>query len=380
MATASGRAAVRAAVQGGLWAAAGLGTALSGLLWVRGPALMGVMGVDAAVVPLAMAYVKIRSSVMALQLCGMACNAALLGLQDSRTSFAVTVAAAAANLLGDWYLCGVRGAGLRGAALATAASLVLYCGLQMLVLHFKGVLPPLATAFRLPTKKVATGMALYCGPYSFAMFTRVAGVMLVTSFAARVGALPLAAHQILMAVFYFLAAFGEPLGQAAQAMVPRILGGRDRRREAFRFATVLGTICCWAALLLGTVAAGVLKWGPGLFAASLEVQAALQELAPMMFGVLFFSSVNVVIDGLLLGLKDLKGIMSLVCLSSTAQLACLFLFGLPGKFGLAGVWVAMLARLAAWFLAGIPRILVVFRGMDEGGEGGEEGGAALKTA
>ena len=97
----------------------------------------------------------------------------------------------------------------------------------------------------------------------------------------------------------------------------------------------------------------------------------------MMFGVLFFSSVNVVIDGLLLGLKDLKGITSLVCISSSAQLACLFLFGLPGKFGLAGVWVAMLARLVAWFLAGIPRILVVFRGMDEGGK---EGGAALKTA
>ena len=44
-------------------------------------------------------------------------------------------------------------------------------------------------------------------------------------------------------------------------------------------------ICCeWAALLLGTVAAGVLKWGLG-FAAWLEVPAALQELAPMTFGV-----------------------------------------------------------------------------------------------
>ena len=207
----------------------------------------------------------------------------------------------------------------------------------------------------------------------------------------------MAAHQILMSTFYFLAAWGEPLGQCAQSMMPPLLQRKDGGRiRAFQLACRLGALGAVFSVILGGVGYAVLRVKSSAFTSDVLVQAQLSSVAWMMFFVLVLASINVVIggslrasppplslslrshhltslslslslslfhfgacaDGVLLSMKDLRGLCGLVCLSTTAQMGALFTVG--RHFGLKGVWIAMLARLTAWFLAGIPRVLCVF--------------------
>lgn len=55
-------------------------------------------------------------------LTGMIAQAALLGSKNSVTPLAVVLVCGAFNAVGDWYLVCVANMGIRGAAIATAAS------------------------------------------------------------------------------------------------------------------------------------------------------------------------------------------------------------------------------------------------------------------
>jgi len=370
---------VRTAMHGAMYAASLLGVALAIFLATQSPAAMAFMGVDPAVIAPAAHYIAIRGAAMPFQLVGMACNAGMLGAGDSKASLLITLAAAAVNLVGDWLLCPKTG--IVGAAWATAASLVVYCALQILAAWRKGMLPRSAACLsggegrqggqagsplsllRPPSRGTVAAFMGYCGPYSFAMSTRVIGILAVASAAARLGATPLGAHQVLGSLFFFLACWGEPLGQTAQSMIPPLVrrgagaGLSPKSSAAVRsLIGLLARVCIGVSVLLGLAGSALLGGFPGFFTSSAEVAGELLRLSPMMAVVLVFSCINVLIDGILLSLRDMRALIAITSCTFSVQMACLLL-GLPDMLGLVGVWCAQLGRLLAFFVLGIPRIL-----------------------
>ena len=164
---ARGKDKVREQVQCSLYFAALLGVFLSIFLGLAGAPMMRLMGVEEGVLRPAMSYVAWRGVSMPFQLIGMACNAALLGIQDARACFYITMAAAAVNFAGDFLLCYVCNAGLVGAAIATSASIIVYGLLQVNSLARRGILPSLSAQIRRPKGSVVSGFVGYGGPYLF---------------------------------------------------------------------------------------------------------------------------------------------------------------------------------------------------------------------
>jgi putative MATE family efflux protein len=188
-----------------------------------------------------------------------------------------------------------------------------------------------------------------------------------TAVAARFGAAAVAAHQVVLQLWFFMALVLDAIAIAAQALVGAALGGggaaraRGLARQVSGYGLVLGT----AFGVLFAALAGVL---PGVFTADAAVLAAIPVAWWFFVGMQPVAGVVFALDGVLLGAGDAAFLRTSTLAAAALGFLPLIWASLVFGWGLAGIWtglttfmlirlgaVGLRARSGAWAVPGAVR-------------------------
>lgn len=329
----------------GLWTAAGLGVLLAAVGAVAVRPLLRALGAEGEVLEHATSYALWSLPGLVAMLIVLAAVGVLRGLQDTTTPLVIAGVGAAVNAGLNVALVYGAQLGVAGAAIGTSitqwAMAVTY--LIMLTRQFRRRGVSLATSWAGVRKHLTVGTWLMLRTLSLR-----AAILLTVVVATAQGAENLAAYQLTMTIFNFLAFALDALAIAAQALLGKELGARDlqRRSEREHVRRLMHRLIRWG-LGFGVVTGVIVGLlGPHLgflFTSSRDVQvifgvaliavAVGQPLAAFVF----------VLDGVLIGAGDarylaLAGVINLVVY---APLLWLVLErGGSGTAGAAWLWVA----------------------------------------
>jgi putative MATE family efflux protein len=303
----------------GLWLAALIGVAVTVLTWPLTARLSGLFGTSAQVADLAVTYLHLALLGAVPMLLMLAATGVLRGLQDTRTPLVVAVLANLANiglnLLLVYGLGAIPGMGIAGSALGTLLAQV---GSALALVW---VVVRAARRARSPLRPHPVGVAraARAGVPLIVRTLLLRGSLLVMTYAAaRHGDDELAAMQLALTIWTFLAFVLDAVAIAAQAITGRYLGAADtvgtravtHRIERWGWATgvVTGLLLAAASPVLGGVFTGD-GHVRSLLVPVLLVAAVAQPVAGIVF----------VLDGVLIGAGDAVYL-------AWAQLASLALF------------------------------------------------------
>ena len=284
----------------GLWLGLACGLVGVAVLGVFGGPLVRAMGATGAVVDDALVYLRISLAGLPAVCLAMAGTGALRGHLDTRTPLAVTVTANVANLVLELLLVFGLGWGLAGSA---AGTVVAQWGAAIAYVTFVLRRAGAEQVGRRPDGARIRGLAVV-GRDLFIRTVALRGAFTAaTVLAARRGTSALAAYQIAFQWWSFLAYVLDALEAAAQSLVGRALGSRDRvlaRRTAGRilgWSLGLGAVLGVATMVLRepitTVFTNQADIAP-LVASSLLWVGAMQPMNGVAFS----------LDGVLVGAGD----------------------------------------------------------------------------
>lgn len=315
----------------------GVGVGLAGAF--AGDALIGALGTEAVAAPYASRFLRWSLLGVPAMLVVLATTGVLRGLQDTRTPLAVAAAGAAANVgLNLWLVYGLD-LGVAGSAIGTVVTQwAMAAALAAVVVraarrHGASLRPRLGGI---------GGVGRAGVPLFVRTLTLRIALLITTVLAARQGLIALAAHQVVMTIWNFLALGLDALAIAAQAMTGRALGAGDpgeaRRLTALllRWGVLGGVGVGGCVLVVHGVAGAAFSADPavrGAIAAALIVMAIGQPLAGYVF----------VLDGVLIGAGDgpylaWAGVWNLLAFLPAA--GALWLFSPGGTAGLVWLWIA----------------------------------------
>lgn len=292
----------------GLLTALLLGVLVGGILWLLAPAIVTALGGQGDVHSFGVDYLRWSMPGLPAMLAVLAAVGVLRGMQDTKTPLYVATVGAALNAALNWVLVYPAGMGVAGSALGTSVVqwlMALVLGTMVVrgmrahdvpfALHSSGVLGVLKVGSWLMLRTLSMRIAL-----------------LATVFVATAqGAENLAAYQLVLTFFNFLAFALDSLAIAAQALLGKELGARDltqpTEREAVitlknrlvRWALGFGVVTALLCPLIGFFAAPLFTSDAAvqhLFALALLVVAAGQPLASYVF----------ILDGVLIGAQDVR--------------------------------------------------------------------------
>ncbi|MFF2676014.1 MATE family efflux transporter [Arthrobacter koreensis] len=316
-----------------------LGAALSTAGILLAPWLTGALGAEGEVQQFAVDYLRWSMPGLTAMLVVLAATGVLRGLQDTRTPLVVAVAGFSLNIALNFLLVYGFGLSVTGAAMGTSinqwgmAAAYLVMVARMARRHGVSLRPTVAGI----TAGVQVGSWLMLRTASLRIAVLAAVVV-----ATAQGPVSLAAHQLVMTFFTFLAFALDALAIAAQAMIGKELGAGNRvmARELTRkmsvwgvgFGVLTGVLLAAAAPFAGwiftTDPSVVTALAPGLW-----VLAAAQPVCGLVF----------VLDGVLIGAGDAKYLALTGVLNLVAYLPLLWWVhasGLEGGSGIAWLWAA----------------------------------------
>eukprot|EP00899_Mesostigma_viride_P015743 jgi/Mesvir1/2416/Mv22153-RA.2 len=188
------------------------------------PILTLFMGAkSASIVPVTKVYVQIRSLAWPAILLAMVAQAALLATHEVWRPLRTVLWSSLLNLVLTLLLVNHFNQGIAGAAWATLASQYLAAVMHLNSLATQGVFGQLAP--HVPTLRDLGTFVSLAGPVCVIIVARVVTYSLMSYTATSYGMEAIAAHQVMIGVFGMLQVFGEPLSQAAQAILPHFLNG-----------------------------------------------------------------------------------------------------------------------------------------------------------
>ena len=337
----------------GCWLAVGLGLVLTVLGVALAPVIAHLMGASHNVEPYAVTYLRISILGAPALLFALAGTGYLRGMQDTRTTLVIAVAANTANLLIELLFVYGLDLGIEGSAWGTV--LAQYgAALAYLVIVGRAVRREGASVRPHPAgirANATVGSRLVVRTASL-----IVALLTATAIASRISDDAVAAHQICMQVLLFLALSLDALAIAGQAMVGRFLGASrvgDARavgRRLIELGIGVGVLFGLAVVVARPWLAGLFTTDPGVRHLTLDVLwivAALQPLAAIVF----------VLDGVLIGAGD-AGYLALAMLVATVGVylpAALLVAVLDG--GLLWLWGA----LSLWMIARFVGMVARFR-------------------
>jgi putative MATE family efflux protein len=339
----------------GVWLAIGLGLATTLVGVPLAPWLVGLFGPGDRVAHEATAYLRIALVGALPLLVALATTGILRGLQDTRTPLVVAVVGNVANVALNLWLVYGMGLGIAGSALGTVLA---QSGSAAALLV---VVVRAADRYGAPWRPSLAGVrgAGAAGvPLLLRTLTLRAGLVVMTYGATVLGDTELAAMQVALTLWTFLAFALDAIAIAAQAITGRFLGAGDDA----------GTRAITARMLRWGVASGVVSglllaagspWLGALFTADSGVRAALvpvllvAALAQPLAGLVF------VLDGVLIGAGDGRylawaGLLVLLGFAPAAWLA------VTAGGALVWLWIAF----TAVFMGGRGVVLVGRAGTD----------------
>ena len=217
----------RAAIQqgiDGIWLALLLSLGVVALALPLAPWAVSVLGASPSAAPYAVTYLRISSLGLPAMLMVMAATGVLRGFQDTRTPLVVAVAGFTTNLglnLGLVYGAGLGVAGsawgtvLAQTGMAAAYLVVVVRGARREDASLRPDLPGIRACARAG------------GPLMVRTLSLRAVLMTATAVAARLGDDRIAAHQVALTLWTFLAFALDAVAIAGQAIVGRCLGAGD---------------------------------------------------------------------------------------------------------------------------------------------------------
>lgn len=290
-------------------------------------------GANPALIDSAVDYVKIRALSLPTTLLLNVVQAALLGAKDSVTPLIAILYSTVVNVVGDFLLVRVFHMGLRGAAIATL--------LAQLAATFALLGPARKRlvrdhSFGLIKKKKINGSSEglvgskaflgFAAPVLTLILGKLAAFGFMTHSAAAVPGqpLPLASHQIILSLFFFVSPFMEVISQTAQTFVPPFLApvtdylAKSDKNSAddeivkpwLDSAFKLGNDLMKLGFLSATVVASLASLIPAFFGGMLTsdpmVKNGVKPLAKYLWAGAFLTAPVAVSEGLLLARRELK--------------------------------------------------------------------------
>ncbi|MFD7734194.1 MATE family efflux transporter [Kitasatospora phosalacinea] len=329
----------RAAVQqgvDGIWLALLLSVGVVALTLLLAPQAARLLGASATAAPHAVTYLRISALGVPAMLLVLAATGVLRGFQDTRTPLLVAIGGFTANLLLNLGLVYGAGLGVAGSAWGTVIAQNAMAAVYVVVVvrgarREGAALRPDAAGIR--------ASARAGGPLLVRTLSLRAVLLLATAVAAHLGDAEVAAHQITMTVWSFVAFALDAVAIAGQAIIGRYLGAGDLpgTRAATRRMVEWGL---GAGVLFGLLMVLGRPLYVPLFSSDPAVQQQLSAalllaaLTQPVGGLVF------VLDGVLMGAGDGRYL-------ALAMLATLLLFvpaalAVPALgLGLAGLWWAM---------------------------------------
>ncbi|MFE2415086.1 MATE family efflux transporter [Kitasatospora sp. NPDC057904] len=329
----------RAAVQqgvDGIWLALGLSVAVVALTLLLAPWAADVLGASDTAAPYAVTYLRISSLGIPAMLMVMAATGVLRGLQDTRTPLVVAVAGFTANIGLNAGLVYGAGLGVAGSAWGTVLAQTGMAAVYVVVV-VRG-----ARRERASLRPDLTGIrasARAGGPLLVRTVSLRAVLMIATAVAARLGDTQVAAHQIAMTLFSFLAFALDAIAIAGQAIIGRYLGAADvpGAKAATRRMVEWGI---GSGVVLGLLVVVARPLYVPLFTPDPAVRAQLGTALLLLALTQPLSGLVFVLDGVLMGAGD-GPYLAWAMLATLAVFAPAALAVPATGTGLAGLWWAM---------------------------------------
>jgi putative MATE family efflux protein len=322
-----------------LWLSAFVGIVAVGVLVAATRPIAEALGGSGPVLQYAVEYLRISAVGVPFVLFALAAQGILRGLVDYRTPLVILLAANAANVVIEVVLVFGLGYGIAGSAWSTVVSQAGAAAAFVFVVrgHLAAArlrrpdragLAPLITAGRHLLVRVGAMLAVFAG---------------ATAIAARIDPQTLAAHQVVMSLFMFVALSLDALAVPAQTLVAGELGAGapTSAADVARRVVVLSVI---TGVGLGALLALAAPLLPHLFTADPAVADHATTALFWLAVLLVPAAVAFAHDGILIGAGDYR----FLGVASAAYLIAMVPVGLVllryEQLGIGGIW----AGLTVW--------------------------------
>lgn len=316
------------------WLALGCGLALlaAGELLARPAVALLAGGTDAVRAP-AVHWLRIALLGVPGVLVTLAGNGWLRGVQDTRTPLVIVLGANLLSAVLSPVLVYVAGLGLTGSAVANVCAQLVATALFVRALVRERV--PLRPDRTVMGRQLVVGrdLAVRTGVFQVTFLA-------ASAVAARMGAAQLAAHQIAIQLWEFLALVLDAYAIAAQSLVGAALGGH-RVVEAWqvtRRVTQLGAmtgVAVAVALLAGWYAV------PALFTADPAVRAQAHVAWPWFVAMQPMAGAVFALDGVLIGAGDVGFLRTITAIAGLGGYLPVTVLTAMLGWGLGGVWAGL---------------------------------------
>ena len=271
----------------------------------------------------------------------LAGNGWLRGVQDTRTPVRIVLFANALSAAASPLLVYPAGLGLTGSAVANVLAQWVGAALCLRAIRAEGV--PLAPSWAVMRSQLVVSRDLVIRALAFQVaYLAAAGV------AGRMGAAQLAAHQIGLQLWEFIALLLDSFAIAAQALVGAALGG-GAVAAAKSTAWRVSRYGLAAGMVFGALMAAGWYLVPALFTADTGVRAQAHVLWPWLVTMMPIAGVVFALDGVLLGAGDNAFIRTITVVSALGGFVPLSLLALRLDWGLSGVWAGLAAFIGIRF-------------------------------
>jgi MATE family multidrug resistance protein len=314
------------------------------LLQLLADPVLRLMGARAELLADAAGYLRIRLLGMPAVLLATVAHGVFRGYQDTRTPLWVTGSISVFNLILDPILIFGLGWGLVGAAAATTvaqwlgALIFLWLFWQRREGFALHVSWPGLAALR-PLLGAGRALVIRSGAL-------LGALTLATAVATRQGEEVVAAHQVAIQLWIFLALVIDALAIAAQALIGLHIGSDLQLARSYAGRLLVWGICGGLALA-ALMAAG---WGvlPEIFTTDRDVVAEVSGVYGFIVVMQPLNAAVFVWDGIAIGASRFVFLATTTVLSAVATAGVLAVVQLQ-DWGLSGVWWALVAMMAVRF-------------------------------
>ena len=300
---------------------------------IAGPVVRLVVGGSGPVASAAESWLRIAILGLPGVLLVLAGNGWLRGVQDTRTPVMIVAVANVLSAVASPLLVYPAGLGLQGSAIANVGAQWIGALLCLWAIRRERVLSrPQWSVIR--TQLVVSRDLVVRAVAFQAAFMIAAGV------AGRLGSAQLAAHQIGLQLWEFVALLLDSFAIAAQSLIGAALGGGDvsaAKRTAWR----VSVYSVWAGVVFAVLLAAGWFAIPSLFTSDSAVHAQAHVLWPWLLGMQPAAGIVFALDGVLLGAGDNAFIRNVTLVAALLGFIPLCLLTLPWHLGLTGVWAGL---------------------------------------